>query len=991
MAKNKVYIDIVVDDKGTTKKVAVNAKKLEKALEDTGRGAQTADRNLKGAAKASANGTKNFAKMSQGISGGLVPAYAALAAQIFALSAVFNFFKRAADLQNLEKSQISFAASTGTALSSITDRLREASGQMLGFQEAAEAAAIGTAKGFSSAQLESLAEGARKASTALGRSYQDTFDRLIRGVSKAEPELLDELGITLRLEKATKDYAAAVGKNVKNLTAAERSQAVLIETQRQLNDQFGEVEAAINPFVVMQKTFEDLIKQITQKVLPVFTSLAELISENAKVAIAAFAGLASLVLLNITGLKEGTFKIVSAIGGSFLSLGTTIGKSLGGAISKTTSNLLNKSEDMVVALERVEEQLKDTRAAAQKGLQSGAKGFVDAGSGSKILKRVADGGTLTGTDKANLRKALKAAEKQIENHGKVIRGIFQDASKDSLKAFKKSLKRMDRSTLSTSKKIKKFLGIGAVKSLKLVAIAARKVKRSMDSIKRSAKGVAKGIKLIGKATVVFAIIGTLQRMFDNLINAPFTLATNLINGIATIMRGFQGLLNFLVKGINKFFDSLPDVVKGILDIDTQDLISEFTFADNAVEKLSTTFENFTGLSLEGLRATEEMNLAIEAQKRRIEELRESYTSLGTQLGIITKGIANQNDEFKKSSQIIEAVTTTGIDSALSAALREGDPRERKGLLDKLRRELDRGGVRQLGEKFNAELDKAFKTENVEGLSVLITQFGVLKGNINSVNDVIANLGTQLSSSELFKTENILQNLVDTGEASQDLAEKLGLSVKVLEDINKVFSEFPGGTQAFLEELTKTRLELDRLKGVQNGLQESILASEILPAEVEKQRKLDIKYRQDLTTLQELETKLRIKNNTLVIAKSKGTPEEVQALKDQITALERSIVLQDKRTENAKRNASDIGQVLDNVSNSFESGMISAFDSIIQGTSSVKDAFRNMAISILQSLSQVIARMLAVKIIQAAIEGLTPSAQSLGQVSADGQKNRRNSF
>jgi hypothetical protein len=180
------------------------------------------------------------------------------------------------------------------------------------------------------------------------------------------------------------------------------------------------------------------------------------------------------------------------------------------------------------------------------------------------------------------------------------------------------------------------------------------------------------------------------------------------------------------------------------------------------------------------------------------------------------------------------------------------------------------------------------------------------------------------------------------------------------------------------------LELDRLKGVQNGLQESILASEILPAEVEKQRKLDIKYRQDLTTLQELETKLRIKNNTLVIAKSKGTPEEVQALKDQITALERSIVLQDKRTENAKRNASDIGQVLDNVSNSFESGMISAFDSIIQGTSSVKDAFRNMAISILQSLSQVIARMLAVKIIQAAIEGLTPSAQSLGQVSADGQ-------
>ena len=28
MAKNQVYIDIVIDDKGTTKRVAVNAKKL---------------------------------------------------------------------------------------------------------------------------------------------------------------------------------------------------------------------------------------------------------------------------------------------------------------------------------------------------------------------------------------------------------------------------------------------------------------------------------------------------------------------------------------------------------------------------------------------------------------------------------------------------------------------------------------------------------------------------------------------------------------------------------------------------------------------------------------------------------------------------------------------------------------------------------------------------------------------------------------------------
>ena len=55
---------------------------------------------------------------------------------------------------------------------------------MLGFREAAEAAAIGVAKGFSPKQLEDLAVGAKKASSALGRNFEDSFDRLIRGACK---------------------------------------------------------------------------------------------------------------------------------------------------------------------------------------------------------------------------------------------------------------------------------------------------------------------------------------------------------------------------------------------------------------------------------------------------------------------------------------------------------------------------------------------------------------------------------------------------------------------------------------------------------------------------------------------------------------------------------------------------------------------------------------------------------------------------------------
>ena len=87
MAKNQVYIDIVIDDKGTTKRVAVNAKKLGLELDKAGvasdkasrgqdklnKSAKDLDRNMRGTAKMTSNSSKEFSKMQQGM-GGLVGA-----------------------------------------------------------------------------------------------------------------------------------------------------------------------------------------------------------------------------------------------------------------------------------------------------------------------------------------------------------------------------------------------------------------------------------------------------------------------------------------------------------------------------------------------------------------------------------------------------------------------------------------------------------------------------------------------------------------------------------------------------------------------------------------------------------------------------------------------------------------------------------------------------------------------------------------------------
>jgi len=61
---------------------------------------------------------KNFSKQSQGISGGLVPAYATLAASLFAIDAAFRALKEAADLRVQKAGMLAFAKETGLALNS---------------------------------------------------------------------------------------------------------------------------------------------------------------------------------------------------------------------------------------------------------------------------------------------------------------------------------------------------------------------------------------------------------------------------------------------------------------------------------------------------------------------------------------------------------------------------------------------------------------------------------------------------------------------------------------------------------------------------------------------------------------------------------------------------------------------------------------------------------------------------------------------------------
>lgn len=85
----------------------------------------------------------------------------------------------------------------------------------------------------SGAELNQILEIARATGQAFGFSTEDAFEKIVRGVSKLEPELLDELGIMVRLDDLFRSYAASIGTTAAKLNEAQRRQALLNEVVRQ--------------------------------------------------------------------------------------------------------------------------------------------------------------------------------------------------------------------------------------------------------------------------------------------------------------------------------------------------------------------------------------------------------------------------------------------------------------------------------------------------------------------------------------------------------------------------------------------------------------------------------------------------------------------------------------------------------------------------------------------------------------------------------------
>jgi hypothetical protein len=308
MAGNTVNIKLQVKSDGSLEASINDTKELNRELGKAVKHAQeyskvgaSADSMQYGRARGASGLTgasaRDFANEQQGL-GGLVRLYATLAANTYAAATAFNILRDGYNAAIQENALTQLSITSGVAINALAKNLVAATDGALNFKEAMGAAAKGVTSGLSSKQMLQLADAAKKAGQSIGIDTAEAISRLTRGITKIEPELLDELGLFTKLDKAVVDYARSVGKSVSSLTTFERSQAFANAVLKEAKDKFNDVNIPANPYEKLAAALSNIALEGTKLINNFLVPVAEFFTNNT----GALVGALGLIATKIIGM-----------------------------------------------------------------------------------------------------------------------------------------------------------------------------------------------------------------------------------------------------------------------------------------------------------------------------------------------------------------------------------------------------------------------------------------------------------------------------------------------------------------------------------------------------------------------------------------------------------------------------------------------------------------------------------------------------------------
>jgi len=267
---NTVDLDLRVDDQGTISAATGRLTRLETSIDGIDRSMVSFNRQA----------VKGF-KQNAFHANALVSTYARVAANMFAATSLLRVAQTAANFGILTESVQEFSVRSGASIVGLVNSMKEITQGAVDFKTIMKSATLGVSAGLDVSTMKGLTKAANDASRAMGVDLVDAMNRVFRGAVKAEPELLDELGIILRLTTASNKYAASLGKSANQLTTFEKQQAVANEVIAQAEQKYGGLSDAVSKNELSRLTtgvFDKGLQAMTESINalnPVFKAIAD--------------------------------------------------------------------------------------------------------------------------------------------------------------------------------------------------------------------------------------------------------------------------------------------------------------------------------------------------------------------------------------------------------------------------------------------------------------------------------------------------------------------------------------------------------------------------------------------------------------------------------------------------------------------------------------------------------------------------------------------
>lgn len=706
---NKAQFDVVINAVGhlekaikelrtmgsETTKTTKNTKELSKAQDEV---------NYKlnqGVTGVSAS-ARSFSKLTQTIGdgpNGLVGAYATLAANAFAVTAAFSTLREAAQVEQMMKGLEVQGGRTGLALKTVASNLQELTGYSISAADAMKTVSLMGSAGFSTSAMEGLTTVATNAALALGRNVPDALDRISKGVTKLEPELLDELGIMTKLSEAQSKYALENNKSAASLTSYEKRQAMLNAVLAEGELKFGglseQVEA--NPFDKLAAGFSDLMKNILSIVNTIAGPLAAIFSNQGML-------FGAIILFGAT-IRKQLMPALYLMGKVSREMRDEHLKEAESIRDTARANLESARAAKIAAIEKKKATLLGAESRAiPKGfdIQAAASGQLDTKAVEKESSRLqksiesreknlADKQAIWSKDKRDQKQAeinqIKAAKAALEdlystqNAGEDSLLAKQAASKKSNLEFY-SRKRLAQAADLKSQAVESAYAGKVTDAWKQAAQSVNQYKKAVENESRSRRvgegGVLEKQGLLGKSLDATKVLGARVSTFASVGAAAFMRFIPYVGIAATALSGAWAVYeNFIKSDAAKAHDEALRKLKQTID-QTAESVKQYNRINNSSAPIGirtaealTLQSNAAATLVDAFKEVENAQKTLTRDSSKVDSFFEAL--IGGQDAMVSyqTGLSQSDDMFSAAKEAYGGDTARNVGMVIGAAIGTG--------------------------------------------------------------------------------------------------------------------------------------------------------------------------------------------------------------------------------------------------------------------------------------------------------------------------------